>query len=327
MRPGPARTSTTVALTALLLAGCGTGSDGAALEPGDEAVLDVMGSFYPLEFLAARVGGDRVAVGSLTPPNVDPHNLELSPRTVADLESVDLVVHLGGFQPAVDDAVALTGVTALDAADHTALRGWAEDDHAHGEHDHSHDHGGQDEHDHAHDGHDHGPLDPHFWLDPHRMAEVADALAEALTAADPEGAQTYATNAAALAADLAELDEEYRTGLRRCERDTIVVAHEAYGYLIAEHGLHQEGLSGLDPESEPSPARLAQIGAVIEETGATTIFTETLAGATVSEALAADLGVQTAVLDPLENQQDPDTDYLDVMRSNLEALRGALGCA
>ena len=318
------RPATTLAVAVLVLAGCGT-ADGRAGTPttDEDAAVHALASFYPLEFLTARIGAGRVSVASLTPPNVDPHNLELSPRTVADLEAADLVVHLGGFQPAVDDAVALTGATAVDAAEHTELRA--------GGHGHTHDgeHGDDDEHtdgdSHDH-GHDHGPLDPHFWLDPALMAEVAEGLADALTEIDPDGAQTYADNAAALTEELAELADEYRTGLQQCAQDTIVVAHEAYGYLLADHGVDQEGLSGLDPEAEPSPARLAEIGAVIERTGATTIFTEALLGSTVSEALAADLGVTTAVLDPLENQLDPAADYLDVMRANLEALRTALDC-
>lgn len=316
----PHRRATTLALSVLAVAGCATtGGEAGAPTTDEGAAVEAMASFYPLEFLTARVGAGRVSVASLTPPNVDPHNLELSPRTVADLEAADLVVYLSGFQPAVDDAVALTGVTALDAAEHTELRAG---DHGH---DHGHDHDDEHAHDDGH-GHDHGPLDPHFWLDPTRMAEVATGLADTLTRIDPDGAQTYAENTAALTAELTELSEEYRTGLQQCAQDTIVVAHEAYGYLLADHEVHQEGLSGLDPETEPSPARLAEIGGIIERTGATTIFTEALLGSTVSETLAADLGVTTAVLDPLENQLDPAADYLDVMRANLTALRTALDC-
>ncbi|MEE6286741.1 metal ABC transporter substrate-binding protein [Georgenia sp. MJ173] len=304
-----ARLGAALAGLALLLAGCGT-ADGES--GGDESGLEVLASFYPLQYLADRVGGDRVSVTTLTPPNVDPHNLEVSPRTVSTLESAELVVYLSGFQPAVDEAVELTGVTAFDAAEHANLLTPDAHDHA--------------DDDHGHDDHAHGPQDPHFWLDPIRMAEVTDALAATLAETDPDGAETYRANAAELTAELATLDEEYRSAVGQCEQDTIVVAHEAYGYLGAAYGLHQEGLSGIDPDAEPSPARLAEISAVLEETGGTTIFTEALISSTVSEALAADLGVTTAVLDPLENQQGAGADYLDVMRANLAALQDALGC-
>ena len=308
-------------LVALLtLGGCAAFSsesdDGAT--PGStgatDAAVTVLASFYPLEYLSQEIGGERVAVSSLTPPGVDPHNVELSPRTVSDMEGAELVVHIGGFQPAVDEAVSVTGARAFDAAEHTELL-------TTGETGHDHD-------DHGHEGHDHSaePLDPHFWLDPERLAEVGDALAEELAVVDPDGAAGYRENAERVRAELAELDAELAAGLSQCARDTIVVAHEAYGYLTSAHGLRQEGLSGIDPEAEPSPARLAEIADVVSEHDVDTVFVESLLSPAVTEALAADLGLRTAVLDPLESQQDPDADYPAVMRANLAALRDALDC-
>ncbi|WP_152191672.1 metal ABC transporter substrate-binding protein [Georgenia satyanarayanai] len=298
------------AVAALALGGCAalTGEDGGADEDG---ALDVLVSFYPLQFVAEQIGGERLDVSSLTPPGADPHSLELAPRTVSDMDGAALVVYLSGFQAAVDEAVAGTAAPTFDAADHTEL---LSPDHT--EHDDQ-------------DGHDHGAenLDPHFWLDPARLAEVADALAEELAGLDPDGAATYRENADALVDELQDLDEDLTATLTRCERDTIVVAHEAYGYLTTDRGLHQEGLSGIDPESEPSPARLADITRVVSEHDVETIFVESLVSPAVSEALARDLGVSTTVLDPLENQLDESADYLDVMRANLAALSEALGCS
>ena len=317
-------------VAALALSGCAafseepattTGDDG---EPGAPAVLT---SFYPLQYLAEEIGGERVSVSSLTPPNVDPHTVELAPRTVAEMDHATLVVYLSGFQPAVDEAVAISAAPAFDARDHTQLLTTAQTGH---DHSHDDDHAG-DDHD-AHDAddapHDHAgePTDPHFWLDPVRLAEVGLALAEELAAVDAEGAGDYRANAEELAAELRALDEELTAGLAECERDTIVVAHEAYGYLTAPHGLHQEGLSGIDPDTEPSPARLAQVADVVAEHDVDTVFVESLLNPAVTEALAGDLGLRTAVLDPLENQQDPAADYLDVMRANLTALQDALAC-
>ncbi|PYG01655.1 zinc transport system substrate-binding protein [Georgenia satyanarayanai] len=307
-------------LAVLALSGCaafqdqGTGGDATdAASAGGS--LTVLTGVYPLEYLAEEIGGERVSVGSLTPANADPHTLELSPRAVADMGAAGLVVHVSGLQAAVDDAVAATGVRALDAAEHTELLTATGHDHGHN--------------DHAEDAHDHDgeTLDPHLWLDPVRLAEVGTALAEELAAIDPDGAATYRANAERVAADLTDLDADIAAGLATCERDTIVVAHEAYGYLTSAHGLHQEGLSGIDPDAEPSPARLAEIAGVVTEHDVDTVFVESLLSPAVSQALADDLGLRTAVLDPLENQQDPDADYLDVMRANLAALQEALACS
>lgn len=325
------RTRTIPALLAVLtLSGCaafedqGTGGGATAVASADGG-LTVLTGVYPLEFLAREIGGQRVSVGSLTPANVDPHTLELSPRTVADMGAAGLVVHVSGFQAAVDDAVAATGVRAFDAAEHTELLPASAHDHDHGgahadEGAHTHD-----DAEHAHD-HDGEALDPHLWLDPARLAEVGTALAEELADIDPDGAATYRANAERVTTQLTDLDAEITAGLAACERDTIVVAHEAYGYLTSAHGLHQEGLSGIDPEAEPSPARLAEIAEVVSEHDVDTVFVESLLSPAVSEALAQDLGLRTAVLDPLEGQQNTNADYVDVMRANLAALQEALAC-
>jgi zinc transport system substrate-binding protein len=83
-----------VAVT-LLVTGCGSSS-----ASGKKTVV---AAFYPLAYAAERIGGDRYAIDDLTPPGVEPHDLELSPRTVARIETADVVLYLGhGFQPAVE---------------------------------------------------------------------------------------------------------------------------------------------------------------------------------------------------------------------------------
>ncbi|WP_324651189.1 metal ABC transporter substrate-binding protein [Georgenia sp. H159] len=310
-------------VAALALGGCAAfqaddGDDGATAG-GDGTAPTVLTSFYPLQYVTEEIGGDRLTVSSLTPPGVDPHTVELAPRTVADMAEAGLVVYLAGFQTAVDEAVDVTGVPAFDAAEHTELLTTGQTGH-----DHDDEHAGDEHADETATGSE--PVDAHFWLDPARLAEVAQALADELADLDPDGAAAYRANADTLVAELGALDDELDAGLASCERDTIVVAHEAYGYLTADHGLRQEGLSGIDPDSEPSPARLAEIADVVAEHDVDTIFVESLLSPAVSEALAQDLGLRTAVLDPLENQQDEGADYLDVMRANLGALQTALGC-
>lgn len=304
--------ATTLSAVALVLAGCGqaAGTDGT----GDGGP-DVLASFYPLQYVAERIGGDGVSVAGLTPAGAEPHDLELSPVDVASIGASDLVVHLSGFQPAVDDALAQGAADhVLDVATSADLLPYG----AHGEEDH-------DDEDHA--GHDHDGLDTHFWLDPTRLADVGDAVAVALSEEDPDRASDYTANAAALRADLEALDADYAATLATCEQRVVVVSHEAFGYLTDRYDLEQVGVSGVDPESEPSPARLEEIRRIVEHEGVTTIFTETLASPKVAQVLADDLGVDVATLDPVEGLVDERGDYLSVMRANLDALAGALSCA
>ena len=289
-------------------------------QAADDGKVQVAASFYPLQMITQEVGGDRVDVTSLTPPGAEPHDVELSPAQVAGLGTADLVVYQSGFQPSVDDAVAQTQPEhVVDATQHVDLATEA----AHDEH-------AEDEHadeDHADDGHDHDGPDPHFWLDPTLLVPVADAVADELSTIDPDGADTYRANAQELAERLTDLDERYTAGLADCERRVIVTTHEAFGYLADRYDLEQVGIAGVDPESEPSPARLREVADVVEDSGVTTIFFETLASPKVAETLAGDLGVRTAVLDPLEGLVDDEQDYFSVAEDNLDALRVALSCS
>jgi len=315
------------ALALPLLAACSSG--GAHATAGDGRT-EVVAALYPLEWVTQQVGGEHVAVTSITPAGVDPHDLELAPATVARLDGAT-VVYLSGFQAALDDALAVTSPAhELDVAGPAGVH--TEDDgHAPHEHD-AHEHGSDERPAGAlaggsHAGHAHADGDPHFWLDPVRLAHVATAVAGELADADPDHAADYRRNAEQVGTELTALDEQYATALARCETRTIVVAHEAYGYLAEAYDLEQVGISGLDPESEPSPARLADIGDVVERENVTTIFTESLINPAVARSLARDLGVDVAVLDPLETQVDPAHDYPDVMRANLDALTTALRCS
>lgn len=289
---------------------------------GDDAV-QVVAAFYPLQYAAERVTAEAAGVTGLAPPGVDAHDLELSPRQIASIAEADLVVYLGGFQPAVDDAVAAHAAAALDVATVVPLR---ESAGGHG-HDHDHDH---DHHDHAgeeHAAHEAGPADPHVWLDPLRLAAIGDAVAERLSTLDPDHAEAYTDHAAELRRDLEALDAEYTTGLAECARREIVVSHAAFGYLTERYDLTQLTVSGLSPEDEPTPQRLADAVTLAERHGATTIFFETLASDRVATVIAEATGATTAVLDPIEGlAPDSTEDYHSLMRANLAALRAALDC-
>ncbi|MEU1618098.1 metal ABC transporter substrate-binding protein [Streptomyces sp. NPDC005722] len=300
-----------VALSACSTAG-GTGQDGK---------LAVTASFYPMEFLAEQIGGGHVHVTGLTKPGTEPHDLELTPRQTGELGESDVVVYLKGLQPAVDDAIAQSGVrTVVDAAALTPLEdhGTEVDGHHHTTGDNDTGHEGEDE--------DAG-ADPHIWLDPVRYAQVAEGVGKALAEADPDHAATYGKNTAALVKKLDALNTGFEDGLKDRTSDTFITTHAAFGYLAERYGLVEEAISGIDPESEPSAARMKTLHTLAEDKGVSTVFFETLASDRTARTLAGDLGLKTAVLDPIEGITDKSAgrDYFEVQRSNLQALRTALG--
>lgn len=319
------------AVAALALAG--SLASCAALSPGSDSTaaasgagptaapsgaLTVSTSFYPIQYLAQAIGGEHVAVTSVTPTNVEPHDFELSPKDVTALSASSLVLYVSGFQPSLDDALAqVSGPAVVDLAGSVDLvhHDGVEEEHEEGATEAAH-------------AHDHDPaaaLDPHFWLDPVRMQAAAKAVEAALAQADPAHADDYAANLDTLNATLADLNTSYSTGLGHCERTTFVTSHAAFGYLADRYGLTQASISGVDPESEPSPAELAEVKKIVESTGTTTIFTEELVSPETAQAVAAETGAQTRVLSPIESAPE-DGDYAGTMRTNLEELRTALSC-
>ena len=305
---------------AALLAACGEsgGSGGGG--------MTVVTSAYPLSFLVTRIGGEHVELTDLATPGADAHGLELSVKQTLLIEEADLVLQIPGFQTALDDAIASQeGENVLDVSSVITLlpaeAGSAEEGHA-GESEEEHaEHAEEGEGD-SHEGHDHGPNDPHFWHDPVRMADLGDAIAARLGELSPDHAEEFTAAAATVREELEELDAELTAAYEEVadERRTFITSHAAYTYLADRYDLHQVGISGIDPETEPSPQRLLALETVVHEEEVTTIFFEATASPKVAQTLAENLGIDSAELDNLETQQSPDADYPAVMRSNCTAL-------
>ena len=294
--------ATVVLASTLVLAACGASG-------ADDGRTSVVTAFHPLQFVADRVGGEHVAVTTLTSPGGEPHDLELTPKQVGSVQDADVVVLQAGFQTAVDDAVEQAGrdgSTTVDAASLVELL---------------------DEED-EHPDHDHGGVDPHLWLDPANMVAITEAVEDALAQADPARADAFRANADALVADLRALDEDFTEGLARCRVRDVVTSHAAFGYLADAYDLRQQPIAGLDPGTEPSGADLARLADLVRDEGITTVFTERLVSPAIARTVAREAGVETATLDPVEGltSATSDEDYLSIMRTNLETLRKANDC-
>jgi zinc transport system substrate-binding protein len=280
---------------ALALVGCASPSDGSDGRP------QVVASFYPLYESATRVAGDLAEVTNLTPPGAEPHDVELATDDVDLIEDADVVLYVGqGFQPGVEELAERSDGVAVDVLEGLSLLRT-----------------------------DQGS-DPHVWLDPELMLAITHRAESALLEADPDDAVTYRRNTEAFGAELRGLDAEFEQGLSGCERDVIVVAHAAFGYMAAAYGLRQEAITGLSPEAEADPERLDELADLVQREGVTTVFTETLFSPDLAETLAREVGVETDVLNPIEGlteeQEAAGQDYLSLQRENLAKLREALGC-
>jgi zinc transport system substrate-binding protein len=268
----------------------------AGCTPRGDGKPQVVASFYPLQYVAQRIVGPHADVSNLTQPGVEPHDLEMTVRQTAHLSAADVVLYEKSLQPSVDEAVANYGPRhVVDAAGVVRLRG----------------------------------DDPHFWQDPTLLAKVARRFTAVMAAADPAHAAAFRANDRRLQADLRALAAAYRTGLAHCRSRTLVVSHDAFEYLGRRYHLQVHSIAGLSPDAEPSPQHLQQLADLIRQDHVTTVFNERLASPQMAHTLAGDLGIRTAVLDPLEglSSSDPRASYLTLMRANLDAIRKADSCS
>lgn len=295
-------------LSAALLSGC------ASEEPASNRV-SVAASFYPIEYMARRVGGDLADVYNPVPPGAEPHDLELMPRAIERIQNSKVFLYLGhGFQPSIDRALDTVtgkatiskdiseGVDLIPAVEHEEEGAPVEGE----------------------------ALDPHIWLDPVRAEKMVINTEQALSQADPVNKAVYSAKAGKLRGELSALDDEFKQGLANCARKEFVTSHAAFAYIAESYGLEQVPVSGMAPEAEPSPAQLKEIIAFAREHDAKYIFFETLVDPRVAELIASEVGAQTLVLNPIEglttDQQKEGSDYFTLMRQNLANLKLALDC-
>ena len=301
-------------LSLSLLTGCGT-------QPADTAAGDgrlrVLTSFYPMYDFTCKIGGDLVDVTNMVPSGTEPHDWEPSTNDLKNLEKADVFIYNGAdMEPWADDLLVSRSDTlrVVGASENVELRT------TDGEHEHAHEHEDADHH--------HGDFDPHVWLDPENAKIEMEAIRDALCAADPENSTVFQSNYEKYAAELDALDAEFREKLAPLPNRTIVVAHEAFGYLCDAYGLTQVGIEGLSPDSEPDPGRMAEVIDFVREHSISTIFFEELVSPKVAEAIASETGAQAKMLSPLEGLSDEQAaagaDYFSVMHDNLAALMEAL---
>ncbi|MBE6905526.1 MAG: ABC transporter substrate-binding protein [Ruminococcaceae bacterium] len=280
--------------------------------------LSVYASFYPMYDFASKIGGDRANVVNMVPAGTEPHDWEPAAADVSGLETASVFIYNGaGMEHWAEDVLeSLTNkdLIAVEASKGVALM--------EGHHEHEGEEAEHEEED------EDGKYDPHVWLSPLNAKMEMENIKNAFVQADPDNKDYYEANYTKYAADFDTLDKEFQDTLSTLSKKDIIVSHEAFGYLCAAYGLNQVGIEGLAPDSEPDPARMAEIIEFAKENDVKVIFFEELVSPKVSETIAKATGAETQVLNPLEGLSDEELaagdDYFTVMRQNLEVLKAAL---
>jgi len=262
--------------------------------------IKITTSFYPLAFLAERIGGEYVTVANLTPPGVEPHDFEPGTRDITELEKQDIILLNGGGMEGYADKVQ-ENIKANKTTFAKIGESLMSD-----------------------------PKDPHVWLDPVLYKKEAETIANILTKNDRIHANIYSANAKKLIKELDTLHEEFTKGLSVCEQNNIITSHKAFGYLAKRYKLNQIALAGLSPEEEPSSKTLADITIFAKKNKVNYIFFEELVSPAIAKTIASEVGAKTLVFNPLEGLTKEEVQsgetYLTVQKENLKNLQIALGC-
>lgn len=301
------------------------------------AALRVIASTDAIYDFTKLIGQDRVEVVDLVEGDVDAHHWEPTPKLLMQINEADLFLLNGaGLESWLPDVQAsLTGkVKSVDLSDGIALRK-GEEDHDHDEDHDDHkdndglDHDDVDQDDKEEHEHHHGEFDPHYWLSPKAAAVQAKNIYEALVAADPEGKEVYDANYKVLQEKIEALERDYAEKLKPYSGRSLIVPHEAFGYLFDAYGLKQIGLEGMLADGQPSAKKIAEIVDLAKKEGINTVFYEAYGDDKEAESVAAEIGAKTVPLYTLEAELKEDRakgeNYFTFMQKNLEAIVDSFG--
>ena len=272
-------------------------------------------STFSLYDITTHIAGDTVKIINILPFGVDPHSFEPTPKLMAEIEKSVLVLYSGaGLEPWTH------GYTfknrSVDMSKHVRLRHLDADEHEHHKH------------------HDeqcaHNRLDPHYWLDFANMQKSAEIVTQELIKIAPKNKQFYINNKNKYIEMLNQLNRAYDTQLKGCKLDTIIVNHNAFGYLSHRFGFEVEALSGLIPEAQPNAKNMSRLIQDIEHHGAPVVFAESFVSSKAMKSIANEVHVDVEVLQPLGNitadEAKQQLTYEDIMKQNLIKISKALMC-
>ncbi len=283
-----------------------------------------------LDDLVRRIGGEHVVTYCLIRPGADPHAFEPRPADIRRLVAADLLVVNGlDLEPAVLKLAQNCGfrgpiITASDGIEPrhgacTHAPGHAE--HDHDDHGHGAGHGATDEPQHD--------LDPHAWQSPRAVMTYVANIRDALALARPGHADHYRTRAAALLAELGELETWVREQVATipAARRKLVTSHDSFGYFADAFGFETVPVAGLSTSAEPDARAVARIIDQIRHEQVPAVFFELTSNPKLVRQIGADAGVRLA--EPLytgslgEPGSGAET-YIGMVRTNVARIVAAL---
>ncbi|MBL8576051.1 MAG: zinc ABC transporter substrate-binding protein [Mesorhizobium sp.] len=295
----------------------------AAAEP-----LKVVASFSIIGDFAKNVGGDRIELTTLVGPNGDAHVYEPKPADAASVAAADVVLvnglHFEGF---LNRLVEASGTKAAVVELTKGVEPLSVEEEKEG---HAHEAEAQDDHaSEAHEGHDHGPIDPHAFQSIANAKIYVKNMADAFCAADAEGCDSYRANAQTYSEQLGALETEVKEAVAAipANKRTVITSHDAFGYFDHAYDITFLAPEGISTEAEASAADVAKLIRQVREDNASAIFVENITNQRLIEQIASETGLKiggTLYSDALSDAGGPAATYIDMMKNNIGAIKGAI---
>jgi zinc/manganese transport system substrate-binding protein len=290
----------------------------AAAEP-----LKVVASFSIIGDFAQNVGGDRIALTTLVGPNGDAHVYEPKPADAVVMADADVVLvnglHFEGFLQRLVEASA-TRATVVELTKGVETLATTEEEH---------EQEGETHEKEAEEGHERGAIDPHAFQSIANAEIYVKNIADAFCAADAAGCDTYKANAEAYTDKLDALETEVKAAVASIPQDkrTVITSHDAFGYFQHEYGLTFLAPEGISTDAEASAADVAKLIEQVRHDKASAIFVENITNQRLIEQIASETGLKiggTLYSDALSDANGPAGTYIDMMRNNIGAIKGAI---
>lgn len=274
--------------------------------------FSVATSFYVLGDFVKNIGGETVLVNVITPPGIEPHDYEPTPKDLIVIRRSNIFIYNGGgfdnwaekLTSTIDQGSA-TPIISLNMSEHLNKQDLLIENETH-------------------------IPNPHYWLDPVLAVKEVEVMRDFLIEKNPSQETMYRENAQRYIKKLMNLNQEYEVGLRTCKLREIIVSHNAFTYLGSRYTIHTTPIAGISPEDEPSAKKIGEIARMAMKKNIHYIFFETSASPKLAEVIAREAMVETLVLNPIETltQMELKTgeDYISVMKKNLNNLQKALAC-
>ena len=269
--------------------------------------MKIVTSFYPVYSMVKAVSGDLNDVRMIQSSS-GIHSYEPSANDIAAIYDADVFVYhshtLESWAGSLDPSLQKSKVKVLEASEGMTL------DRVSGL-----------ENMEAGNGVDEKTLyDPHTWLDPEKVAEEAQIIADKLSELDSANKAIYQKNAQSFSDKAHELTKKYQPIFEKSSQKTFVTQHTAFSYLSKRFGLNQLGIAGISPDQEPSPRQLTEIQEFVKTYKVKTIFTESNVSSKVADTLVKSTGVSLKTLNPLEADPQNDKSYLENLEENMAIL-------